>query len=363
MKAILSALIAIFLVMVNVRAQLFTAEENNICADCHEDIYRQWENSMHGKSTAESDILYKAMLNWAIEDTKGKAKKMCVQCHTPYQALKEEEGITESDLNRPVDCVYCHSLENIQNYPKFSKTFYGPRDNNREQFHKIEKRTHFTDATLCLTCHGELKNPKQVSVCITGDEFMSRPDKSKICQDCHMPKTENKDGRSYAQHSFLGVHNPEFLRKSLSLKTSDTENGLEVAITNDKAAHAYPTGSPLRQVIVKVVAKDKDDNLVFENWKENPLKEDKQAVFMRIFEDENKNAPVPPWRGTAVKMDQRLAPGETRILKYDLPENAQTVTVKLVFRLAPLPILKRLGINDPYLYKAHLIDEKTVQLH
>ena len=363
MKSIVLLLSAMFFFFGLLPAQLFKIEKNETCADCHEDIYRQWENSMHGRSTAESDVLYKSMMNWAVEDTKGKAKKLCVQCHTPYQALKGREGVTDEDLNRPVDCVYCHSIDNLQEHPRFSMTFYGPSDNNKEEFHIIKKREHFSDAGLCLSCHGELKNPKQLSVCITGDEFMARPDKSQTCQDCHMPEAKDNEGQSYAQHSFAGAHDPQFLRKSLTLKTSKTEKGIEVSIGNDKAAHAYPTGSPLRQVILKVTAKDEQGNIVFENWKENPLKEDKQAVFMRIFEDEQKNAPAPPWRAAAVRMDQRLKPGETRLLKYRLPEKAVQVNVKLVFRLAPLPILKRLGIDDPYLIKAHLIDEKSMQLN
>lgn len=344
-------------------SQLFKAEENTTCADCHEDIYEQWKTSMHGRSTAESDILYKAMMNWAVEDTKGKAKKLCVQCHTPYQALKGQEGISESDLGRPVDCVYCHSIDNLQQHPRFSMTYYGPRDNTEEDFHKIEKREHFSDGSLCLSCHAELKNPKQLSVCVTGDEFAERPDQSKTCQDCHLPQSKDDEGGTYSGHGFNGAHNPEFLYKSLTLKTSKTDSGIEVVIINDKAGHSYPTGSPLRQVILKVVARDEKGNIVFENWKENPLEEDKQAVFMKIFEDEEKYAPVPPWRAAGVKMDQRFKAGETRRLAYNMPETAKEVTVKLLFRLAPLPILKRLGIDDPYLKKAHLIDEQTVQFN
>ena len=363
MKKIVFILLSFAFGALPLQAQLFKAEQNNVCADCHEDIYRQWEGSMHGRSVAEKDILYKSMMNWAVEDTKGKAKKLCVQCHTPYRALGEEQGVSKEDWKRPVDCVYCHSMDDLKSHPRFSNTFYGPRENDKEDFHKIEARGHFTDASLCLTCHAELKNPKQLSICVTGDEFMSRPDTSKTCQDCHMPVVHDDEGQEYRAHTFAGVHNPQFLRKSLTLKTSKTEKGIEVSITNDKAAHAYPTGSPLRQVILKVVARDKAGQIVFENWTENPLKEDKQAVFMRIFEDEEKKAPVPPWRASAVKMDQRFKPGETRRLHYALPANAAQATVKLVFRLAPLPILKRLHIDDPYLNKAHLIDEQTVQLN
>lgn len=52
-----------------------------------------------------------------------------------------------------------------------------------------------------------------------------------------------------------------------------------------------------------------------------------------------------------------LYAGEVRILTYQLPENVKKAYVFLTFRLAPLFILNKLKIDDPYLKSAHLISE------
>jgi hypothetical protein len=158
-------------------------------------------------------------------------------------------------------------------------------------------------------------------------------------------------------HTFSGPHNEEFLKNSIKISGNVYGNELEIRINNSKTPHSYPTGTPLRMVILKVIGYNRDGKIVYQNWQKNPVEEDKQAVFARMFVDVNGNMPSPPWRAVKIGHESRLKPGETRNISYVLPENVSKVIAKLFFQLAPIPILNKLKIDDPYLRKAHLIDE------
>ncbi len=325
-------------------------ETNQTCKACHPLVFKQWQSSMHARSTANSDILYQKMMQWAIEDTKGKARKMCRNCHYPYAATA---GLSEHQKARPVDCVFCHSVDQADQPPKFSKVFYSGASSDKSDYHSIEGREHFSDNTLCMRCHDVLRNPKQVEVCITGMEVRHSKGMERDCRICHMPEQGEDDTRS---HTFLGPHNAEFLKGSLRLSAVFSDNdSLIIKVDNSQTPHAYPTGSPLRQVLLKVEAFDSSGERIFSNWEKNVLKEAPGAAFVRIFENDAGQFPVPPWQATAVKMDTRIKAGEQRTVAYALAPNAFSVRARLLFRLAPANILKRLQIDDPYLTQSHLI--------
>lgn len=359
---ILSYTIVIFFAF-TLFAKEYEIEPSDECATCHENIFEQWQSSMHAKSTRGADELYRKMMDWAVEDTKGKATKLCTQCHTPYmKLLKTDPLVTVQVSERPVDCNFCHSISDLDSAPVFSQIKYGPRTKEESDYHKVEMRTHFKDEKLCMTCHGELSNPQGIPVCTTGDEFYTGVAEKKTCQDCHMPIVLEKENEHRA-HTFLGPHNPDFIKGSLGLEARTENRQLYIEIDNSKTPHGFPTGSPLRQVILKVVGYDANNTVVFENWINNPLNEDKQSVFMKMFEDKEKNFPVPPWRAANIKFDSRLKNGEKRMLTYIIPEGTNSIMVKLVFRLAPKMILDKLKIDDPFINAAHLIDQIELKMN
>ena len=219
-----------------------------------------------------------------------------------------------------------------------------------------------------MLCHAELTNPNQVAICTTGDEFYNQSENKSKCQSCHMPalkgyKSAGSDSiTDIRAHTFLGPHNADFLKGSLKISGNADGNRLTITVDNSKTPHSYPTGTPLRMVILKVIGLDRDGKVIYQNWQKNPIEEDKQAVFARMFADEKDNIPSPPWRAARVASESRLKPGEIRKIRYDLPEGVKTITAKLFFQLAPAPILTKLKIDDPYLKTPHLIDEITVEL-
>lgn len=164
-------------------------------------------------------------------------------------------------------------------------------------------------------------------------------------------------------HTFLGPHNEEFLKGSIKISGEVNGNELILAIDNSNIPHSYPTGTPLRMVLLKVIGLNRDGKIVYQNWQKNPLKEDKQAIFARMFADDKGNMPSPPWRAVKVGHESRLKPGEIRHISYELPKKVTKITAKLFFQLAPVPILNKLKIDDPFLRKAHLINEFELEIN
>ena len=361
--------LTLLLICSTVFSQNHTLQSVDDCAACHAKFVQQWQGSMHALSTLDKDVLYRAMYEWAEKDTKGKITKNCKNCHTPYYALQDSSAINITDRARPVDCMYCHSIDSLQNEPVFSSIKFSANDNYKSDYHIILKREHFANEKLCMLCHAALINPNQVAICITGDEYYNQSKNKKTCQSCHMPvmrinKLSGTDSLlNIHSHSFLGPHDEDFLKNSLKISGNVTGNKLEISIDNSNTPHSYPTGTPLRIVLLKVIGLNKGGKIVFQNWLKNPVKEDNQAVFARMFTDEKGNMPCPPWQAVKVAQESRLKPGEIRILTYNLPAEVSKISAKVFFQLAPIPILNKLKINDPYLRKAHLIDEIKLEIN
>lgn len=174
-----------------------------------------------------------------------------------------------------------------------------------------------------------------------------------------MPTIESKVAelgkiRPVHSHKFYGGYNPEILKNcaSLELKVEGDTTQLKVAVyvTNKTVGHALPTGSPMRSVYLSLKAIDSDGNVMWENYKRNPLLEDSDAVFMRLLQNDDGTAPVPPWQATSIKFDQRLKPDETRVLSYTIPAtNVASIVATLNYRLAPPALLKKLDLDrEPY---------------
>lgn len=349
--------------------QKYQLESSEDCATCHENIYNQWIGSMHAKSTLDKDILYNAMYTWAMKDTKGKIAQKCKNCHYPYYFLEDTTESTQIDKSRPVDCLYCHAIGDIHKAPVFSEKKYSSENNTNSDYHIIEKRDHYTNEKICMLCHAELSNPKNVPICITGNEYYNQNTSKQSCQSCHMPvlqglkSSECDSSESIRAHTFVGPHNKDFLYKSLKLYGHFNGDTLNITVDNSEIPHGYPTGTPLRMVLLKVIGFDENNKIIYQNWKVNPVVEDQQAVFARLFEDEENNFPVPPWRASNVKIDTRLKPQEIRNIKYEVPVSVKSVSAKVFFLLAPIPILNQLKIDDPYLRTAHLIDQIEIEVN
>ena len=337
------------------------------CGECHEDIFQEWKISMHGNASVQNDPLFRGMFEWAVTDTEGKLRKKCIVCHSPMSTIFQSDNL-EEDFNREgVTCQFCHSVKEIRAQHSANDmeidltTIYSEAPAEENSAHPVAHREFFSKSEFCLPCHAEMKNPDGIEVCSTGEEWRTYLEQTqKQCQDCHM---ESSNG--HPSHLFAGTHNGDLLNNSVSLELlfDYDSNELSIVVTNTAAGHALPTGTPLRMVYLKVGAYDQDGNLLWENWKGNPIQEDKNALFMRILGDADGNGPVPPWRATQTLYDRRLLPNEPVTITYTVPaENFHDVEVSLFYRLAPEMILKKFNITEKRYTQPRLLVQKGMKI-
>ncbi len=337
------------------------------CGQCHDDIYEAWLKSMHANASVQKDPLFKGMVEWAARDSGGKLTKKCIGCHSPMNSLFKPTGPDKHAAEEGVTCQFCHGAKEISGFQSARDikidpdSIYGNQSIPQGEAHAVTYRDFFSNGNICLPCHAEMKNGRGLKVCATGEEWESyRRQTGKSCPDCHMPQEEG-----VRSHLFPGTQNGTLLKNAVDMKIAFNPGDREVAITltNSGAGHALPTGTPLRMVILKVIGIDNNGSVVWENWKENPIKEDRSGLFMKILGDAKGNGPVPPWQATQILYERRLMPGEPVTIRYR-PEDQRIrkFSAKLLYRLAPPPIPAKFGITDAHFTQPKLIVEKDYEI-
>jgi len=347
------------------------------CQECHASAFAEWRTSRHANSSRDGNAFYAAMLHKAEKSGKMSSQFECQRCHAPSKFLSGQSAIKEG--LEGITCEVCHASRIVHENHSFQfkrvdgNVKFGPIKDAVSSAHECKYNENLENSSFCLMCHSDAKTAHGILFCSTEEEWKqsSYAQNGVTCQDCHMPATEGKAAPlgkirdEIHSHAFYGGYSQEFLRNCATIELkAKREAGMvnvTVKIKNETVGHALPTGSPMRMVILKLEARNEQQQPVWKNWYVNPLKEDTSAVFMRLLQDGNGRAPVPPWEASSVKFDQRIKPDETRVLHYEFPDStAKTLHAKLTYRLAPPPLLKNLGIEDEIYTKAKVITETAI---
>lgn len=375
------------------------------CKSCHKEIYKQWKGSMHANSTALKDPIHGAFYGMVVGDPTKEGVKhkasgkypVCLQCHAPNAA---KDKVTKLDAkpaySEGVNCIACHTLKNFKGIDgpdgkmrlglkayEVADKVQGPGHSSNNQLKKLTaagdefgfgggddeqrpnphmgqpvtldgkeipsipmesnpKQLRTSDA--CMGCHDRRNNPHGVPLCATGNEY--KASKSQVdCLSCHMPTSNG-----IADHSMGGGHSSGMLKRSVAfMMNSEKKDGKihsTVTISN-KQPHTMPTGAPFRNMYLKIAAYDKGGNLVWENAKGHPAKEDPQAfMFMSLKDD--KNQPAPPPKATKPGEDTRLQAFETRDLAYEIPaKDVVLVRAELYYNLLWPSLVKKFEKKIP----------------
>jgi mono/diheme cytochrome c family protein len=346
---------------------------SEVCKNCHKEIYKQWKGSMHAQSTALKDPIhatfYKKVVGSPTEEgVKHKASgkfPICLQCHAPNAAVDKTTKLDAKDAYAEgVNCVACHTLAKFKGtkgkdgkmllglkaYER-SDLIQGPQGFNQE----LAKLTAADDMfggmpaeddakpnphtqgeveidgkkipalpmaanpglmktnAACMGCHDKRNNPHGVPLCQTGNEYAGS---NVNCQSCHMPIAGGM-----ADHGMTGGHGDAMLKRSVvfTLDTSKQGELLKTTVTmKNMQPHSLPTGAPFRNIYLKLAAYDGQGNLVWENAKGHPAKQDSKAYLAYRLADEKGDPAMPPV-ATQLGLDSRLKPHEERVLSYDIP--------------------------------------------
>ncbi len=362
------------------------------CKNCHQEIYRQWQGSMHAKSTALKDPIhgtfYKMVVGEPTEEGvlhKASGKyPVCLSCHAPNAARDKTTKLDAmAAYSEGVNCVACHTLGaykgvkgedgklqlGIKAY-ELSDSLQGPAgfpnkaqklaaaaddlfggavdgsEDKKPNPHLGEpvdfqgkpipalplqgNPTQLKSSDACMGCHDQRDNPHGVPLCQTGNEYMVGGSKVN-CQGCHMGVS---DGLS--DHSMGGGHSEAMLKRAVifDMNAAEADGKLTAKITiQNLQPHAMPTGAPFRNMYMKLMAYDANGEVVWQNAEGHPAKADPQAYFYYALTDD-KGMPAPPPMATKPGDDTRLKPHETRELVYEIPaEGVVLVRGELYYNL------------------------------
>ena len=351
------------------------------CKACHEDIYSQWQGSMHANSTALKDPIHGKFYNAVVgspteEGVRKKGKyPVCLQCHAPAAAKDGKTDLTAKEVYKEgINCVACHTITKFKGTKKaggglqlgmqayeYSDTSlqgtgisHTTADWAHPVFESVANSQVFKSNDLCMGCHDKRNNSNKVALCQTGDE-MAKSGGENNCQGCHMPLVNGK-----ADHSFLGGHSAKMVSKGLAMTMTHQvkqDNTLAVSIElANQLPHNLPTGAPFRNIYVKLTGYDKAGKKVWSSSQSHPAKDDKKAMLMYKLGDAEGN-PAPPPKATQVLGDTRLKPYEKRVLNYSVPsENIAELRAVAYYDLL-LPPMKN---KFPELEHKELVTSKVI---
>ncbi|RMG04759.1 MAG: hypothetical protein D6726_02760 [Nitrospirae bacterium] len=224
--------------------ELLKMFDDSKCKDCHEEQYRQWNESFHARAVVSS---LKGMRNffaigvpeeWEKKLTKAEVLK-CLDCHAPVVnyasndlAVKIADMIIEAvdtksekkreELQRElsrlnVGCLGCHNIKATS----IAKGLYGEPEKDAiytsntviSPSHRTIPLNTLNRSLFCSQCHGRYVAPDgEQIVCNTlngsyYNAYISRGG-LETCQDCHMKKA----GRG---HRFPGGHDIEIVKEGI----------------------------------------------------------------------------------------------------------------------------------------------------
>ena len=383
------------------------ADAGPICEKCHPELVSEWEQSAHARSA--TNPLFLAVFEGRDaggRPTGGPGYRLdfprsagnCAACHVPGLAVNAPFGTHPSSARAAADgvsCDVCHKVRDAEvddsggrpgvlslsfARPAPGKdTFFGQLDDviaGPDSFNPL-----YRESRYCAPCHhGTFWRVRAYS------EFAewaasSYAKRNIHCQDCHMKLRTGprrfalekegglvRDPATISSHAQYGLGDVGFMREAVSLTTRAEALGsdrirVRVAVRNSGAGHHVPTGSPMRNMLLLVEARDARGEPLplveggrLPDWagKGSPADGDYAGLpgkgFAKILADLveypadptqgrqfTRVSPAPYWRPTTVVSDTRIAAEATDRSQYVFATSNRsaspvTVRTRLVYR-------------------------------
>jgi Carboxypeptidase regulatory-like domain/Cytochrome c554 and c-prime len=381
-------------------------EKAPICERCHPLLVSEWEQSAHSGSA--TNPLFLAVFEGkdrAGAPTGGPGYRLdfprsegnCAACHAPGLAVNAPFG-TDPTLARGaaagISCDVCHKVRDAQVDDSggrpgvLSLRFARPAPGKDAFFGQLDDVTAGPDAhdplyresRYCAPCHhGTFWRVRAYSEFA---EWAESPyaTRNVHCQDCHMKLRGGprrfalekeggllRDPATLSSHVQYGLNDERFMKDSVHVtaRAHSARNRIHVrvAVTNSGAGHHVPTGSPMRNMILLVEARDARGASLplvagerVPDWagRGSPASGDYAGLpgkgFAKVLADLveypgdpsqgrrfARAAPAPYWRPTAVVSDTRIAAEATDESTYEFDADVAgsgpvTVLTRLVYR-------------------------------
>jgi len=373
---------------------------SEVCANCHIEIYRQWQGSMHANSTALKDPIHATFYKMEVgpPDEEGQVHRqsgtfpVCLQCHAPNAARDKTTKLdAKPAYSEGVNCVACHTLASfkgvqgedgklrlgLQAY-ELSDRIQAPAGLNNALSNLIaagddlfggvgiggdsqQPNPHLGEpvefdgqqipalpmqsnprlmktSDACMGCHDQRNNPAGVPLCQTGNEYMQSASQVN-CLSCHMPIAGG-----LADHSMGGGHDHAMLRRAVVFDIDSVRKDDKLITTvylKNQLPHSMPTGAPFRNLYMTLTAYDADGSPIWQNAEGHPEQDDPQAYFSYALADDE-GMPAPPPTATQPGDDTRLRPHEERTLEYAIPaDGVALIRAELFYNLMWQSLVQR----------------------
>jgi hypothetical protein len=278
------------------------------CADCHQDIAKQWFDSAHRQ--AASDKSYETNVSLLAKKKGIEATRYCEGCHAPLALLTGQlsegglhGGIDNSNANlQGVNCQVCHGISEVVNTKGvasyrfainqaylFETTDSSWLQNINKLAIHLNPSQHKQDMAIpalatseyCATCHAQfidkelngwswVKMQDEFSAWLDGP-YSGKQDKQFAhsqqmrCQDCHMPHISSTDPSANAQgmirdHRFLAANtmlptlngDQAFLQQTQQfLQSNKVRLSIEPPHRKDATTNQMPVSQDLRKSAIK----------------------------------------------------------------------------------------------------------------
>lgn len=265
------------------------------CKQCHEEIYNEWEQSIHSRSiygTGRTAATIKTtvtngLMTWKFsgvkkpEDVQVKHLMICAKCHLPqlseatddvakeivknvyiYTDLKTSDDAREkaiaklSEVN--INCLVCHQRNAITHKwldgtPE-KDTVYGFKDGEHaDPAHpKMKKSPIMDESILCGQCHGlgpnfEFENPTQCATLYASYNMAYRADGGQErCQECHMKKSKLGHNMQSYRDPGMAKAAVDFKVEAMGYQWRDGSKTVPQAVVKvemiNRAGHGIPDG-------------------------------------------------------------------------------------------------------------------------
>ncbi|MBI5015371.1 MAG: hypothetical protein HZB55_07750 [Deltaproteobacteria bacterium] len=311
------------------------------CGQCHVDIYANWKESMHSK--ALTNATFRATFMDGKIQGNDRLRKLCIQCHAPTSHYDPKLALTSAVAGEGVTCDFCHSIQglDLRNAVKpfdvvRGQVKRGPFKDTKSPVHETRQTPIFESAELCGGCH-EMANVNGVPLITTYSEWRDQYSKKaspSTCQGCHMPLAAGftvsskyrKIKRRINLHSFPGGRSRAQLLDALEIKVLEATHDrgktrVVLGLTNKGTGHSFPTGNPLRKVIVDFSAFSATNKLICRE----------KSILSRTYADKDGKTLTTDLdillNAVRVSQDSRIPAGSTKQITFEFAAPSEKVLV------------------------------------
>ena len=347
---------------------------NKSCSECHENIYDEFQSSMHSKTYFNDELHRKVAQKAAIQDNYD-----CSTCHMP--SAKNQKGlgdgtakpnsISQRDKDG-ISCFYCHQIAYVKKahiknkiiltrqIEDYKPTIYGSLKDPQESDKHTMTHSPIYTKYVCSGCHSHKRNSHDTLIFDAMGDNMD----SKECIKCHMPlvdgKVENMDKKSRKQHhdhSFNGIHDMSMRHKGIDLKIKVFGKRIEVDITN-KMPHPLIIQVARLKYLELTVKRGK--KIIWRNYKNNPGNDRQGAFKIDFLGIDGKPVVIPAFaykRGFVNNIEAK----KTKKLNYVVSglKKGDIITASMFVILAKPSCWKTLNLQNSNLKKPMLLKSIT----